>query len=64
MFGAETLEGILGAIDPLLSDADKFKQRAGAEILSGVLRGVFFFFLNSSNLLIMLLKDPNTGPSH
>lgn len=39
MFGAEALEGILAAIDPLLSDADKFKQRAGAEILSGVLRG-------------------------
>ncbi|KAF9459432.1 hypothetical protein BDZ94DRAFT_1312356 [Collybia nuda] len=39
MFGAETLEGILSAIDPLLSDIDKFKQRAGAEILSGILRG-------------------------
>lgn len=41
IFGAEALEGILAAIDPLLSDADKFKQRAGAEILSGILRGEY-----------------------
>jgi hypothetical protein len=26
-------------IDPLLFDTDKYKQRAGAEILTGILRG-------------------------
>ncbi|KAF8807254.1 hypothetical protein BYT27DRAFT_7189352 [Phlegmacium glaucopus] len=39
MFGDEGLDGILLVIEPLLFDSDKYRQRAGAEILSGILRG-------------------------
>lgn len=39
MFEAEGLDQLLLVIDPLLSDADKFKQRSGAEFLTGLLRG-------------------------
>ncbi|KAJ7293229.1 hypothetical protein C8J57DRAFT_19449 [Mycena rebaudengoi] len=39
MFEHEILDDILKTIDPLLSDSDKFKQRAGAEFLAGLLRG-------------------------
>jgi len=39
MFGDEGLNEILLVIEPLLVDPDKYKQRAGAEILSGILRG-------------------------
>ncbi|KAJ6604293.1 hypothetical protein DFH09DRAFT_1300536 [Mycena vulgaris] len=39
MFEHEVLEEILKIIDPLLSDSDKFKQRAGAEFLAGLWRG-------------------------
>ena len=34
------LDTILNSIDPLLTDADRFKQRAGAEVLVGLLRGM------------------------
>jgi len=37
----QDLESILSVIDTSLSDADKFSQRAGAEMLAGVLRGLF-----------------------
>ena len=40
MLEHEGLDDILSAVDPLLSDPDKFKQRGGAEILAGVLRGM------------------------
>ena len=30
---------MLAAIEPLLIDADRYKQRAGAEVLAGILRG-------------------------
>lgn len=40
-FQHEGLENILAAIDLPLSDLDKFRQRAGAEILVGVLRGSY-----------------------
>ena len=30
-------------MDPLVTDADKFKQRAGAEMLSGLLRGTVLY---------------------
>ncbi len=39
MFGDEGSEELLLVIEPLLFDSDKYKQRAGAEILSGILRG-------------------------
>lgn len=32
---------MLSAIEPLLTDSDRYKQRAGAEILCGILRGTF-----------------------
>lgn len=34
------LDTILSSIDPLLTDPDRFKQRAGAEVLVGLLRGI------------------------
>jgi proteasome activator subunit 4 len=42
MFENDGLDSVLAATDPLLSDADRFKQRAGAEILAGLLRGALF----------------------
>lgn len=33
------LDGVLDAIEPLLWDTDKYKQRAGAEIWAGFMRG-------------------------
>ena len=39
MFGDEGLDDIFEVIESLLVDSDKYKQRAGAEILSGILRG-------------------------
>lgn len=41
MFEHEVLDDILAVSDPLLLDPDKFKQRAGAEFLAGLLRGLF-----------------------
>ncbi|KAJ6501707.1 hypothetical protein C8R47DRAFT_1108448 [Mycena vitilis] len=39
MFEHDVLDVILETIDPLVSDSDKFKQRAGAEFLAGLWRG-------------------------
>lgn len=39
MFQHEVLDLLITVIDPLLSDADKFKQRAAGELLAGLLRG-------------------------
>ncbi|KIY51336.1 hypothetical protein FISHEDRAFT_37321 [Fistulina hepatica ATCC 64428] len=39
LLGPHAFVHIFDAMDPLLSDSDKFKQRAGAELLVGVLRG-------------------------
>ena len=33
------LDTILDSIGPLLTDSDRFRQRAGAEVLVGLLRG-------------------------
>jgi proteasome activator subunit 4 len=33
-------ENILNSVEPLLWDADRFKQRAGAEMLAGITRGM------------------------
>ncbi|ETW87560.1 hypothetical protein HETIRDRAFT_469691 [Heterobasidion irregulare TC 32-1] len=38
-FQGDGLDKILSTIDPLLWETDRFKQRAGAEVLSGLLRG-------------------------
>lgn len=39
MFEHEVVDAILSVMDPLLSDSDKFKQRAGGEFLTGLIRG-------------------------
>ena len=39
-------ENILNATELLLWDTDRFKQRAGAEILAGITRGVLILYLN------------------
>lgn len=39
MFEDKHVESILSAIEPLLTDSDRFKQRAGTELLAGLLRG-------------------------
>jgi proteasome activator subunit 4 len=39
LYGKAPLDGALPVIEPLMTDPDKFKQRASAEILSGLLRG-------------------------
>ncbi|KAH9487094.1 Proteasome activator complex subunit 4 [Psilocybe cubensis] len=51
IFGNDGLEDILAVVDPLLSDADKYKQRAGAEILAGILRGSKHWTASASNKL-------------
>ncbi|TFK76811.1 hypothetical protein BDN72DRAFT_829977 [Pluteus cervinus] len=38
-FEGRCLDNCLATIEPLLSDSDNFKQRAGAELLAGVIRG-------------------------
>ncbi|KAG1755009.1 uncharacterized protein EDB91DRAFT_1096702 [Suillus paluster] len=39
LFNGEHLHLILQAVEPLMTDADKFKQAAAAEMLTGLLRG-------------------------
>lgn len=39
MFGGEKLDELLGVLEPLLLDQDRFRQRAAAEMLAGILRG-------------------------
>lgn len=39
MFEGEKLDELLNVIDLLVRDTDKFKQRAAAEFLVGLLRG-------------------------
>jgi proteasome activator subunit 4 len=40
LFNGEDLRQILSVVEPLVIDADKFKQGAAAEILTGLLRGM------------------------
>lgn len=40
MFEHSILDETLGVIDPLLEDNDRYQQRAGAELLAGLLRGM------------------------
>ncbi len=39
MFEHKQLDDILNVIEPLLTDPDRYKQRAGTELLAGLLRG-------------------------
>jgi proteasome activator subunit 4 len=40
LFNGEDLHQVLSVVEPLVTDADKFKQAAAAEILTGLLRGM------------------------
>ncbi len=42
MFEHEILEDIFPALEPVLTDSDRYRQRAGAEILVGLIRGLPF----------------------
>lgn len=44
MFQGEALDEILEVMEPLIFDTDKYKQRAGGEIFSGLIRGLFLFY--------------------
>ena len=39
MLAQYDLDGIFDIIEPLLLDTDKYKQRAGAEVWAGLVRG-------------------------
>lgn len=39
MFGPDILQETFTVLDPLLVDNDRFRQRAGAELLAGLIRG-------------------------
>jgi hypothetical protein len=39
MFEGEYLDVVLAVIEPLWTDTDRFKQRAAAELIGGVMRG-------------------------
>ena len=45
-------ENILNSVEPLLWDADRFKQRAGAEMLAGITRGMTTVALIKFELLL------------
>ncbi|KAF9474298.1 hypothetical protein BDN70DRAFT_884955 [Pholiota conissans] len=51
IFGDDGLTQILEAVDPLLFDSDKYKQRAGAEIICGLMRGSKHWAPTASNRL-------------
>jgi proteasome activator subunit 4 len=61
MLEHEVLDDILAAIDPLLLDSDKFKQRGGAEILAGVLRGPY---ISDGISLHIEIDGKSTGSKH
>jgi hypothetical protein len=39
VFGESLMDNILNEVDPLILDADKFKQRAAGELVLALLRG-------------------------
>ncbi|KAJ8084329.1 Proteasome activator BLM10 [Marasmius tenuissimus] len=51
MFNGSNLERLLGVIETLISDSDKYKQRAGGEFLTGILRGSKHWPPSKSNVL-------------
>ncbi|KAJ3807112.1 hypothetical protein F5876DRAFT_90743 [Lentinula aff. lateritia] len=51
IFETDGLAKLLEVIDPLLFDSDKFKQRAGGEVLTGLFRGSKHWSKNSANQL-------------
>lgn len=42
MFEGDHLEKLLAILEPLWQDSDRFKQRAAAELVGGMMRGVRF----------------------
>lgn len=61
-FEHEWLAEMLAAVEPLFSDTDRYKQRAGAEVLSGLLRGAFC--ARCAVMQLMVLQDPSIGRSN
>jgi proteasome activator subunit 4 len=53
MFEDELLKTVLPVIEPLLVDTDRFKQRAGAEILTGLIRGTCFTRAPRASLTVL-----------
>ncbi|KAF9015006.1 hypothetical protein BDQ17DRAFT_1418131 [Cyathus striatus] len=51
LFEDAQLEHFLSSLDPLISDSDKYKQRAGAEALVGIVRGSKHWLRSSSEKL-------------
>ena len=47
MLEHKQLDDILTVIEPLLTDSDRFKQRAGTELLAGLLRGMGALFITT-----------------
>ena len=54
MFESNKLEELLSVVDPLLGESDRFKQRAAAEILAGLLRGEYQL---TCFIMFILLSD-------
>lgn len=51
MFWGENIDEVLIVLDPLLWDSDRFRQRAAAEILAGILRGRLASFKKTFRIL-------------
>lgn len=51
MFGVEFFDAVVKVLEPLLSDSDKFKQRAAGEFLAGLIRGAKHWPVDSSEKL-------------
>ncbi len=50
MYPYEVLAPIFENMESLLSDSDKYKQRAGGEVLTGLVRGWFARYLSSKRI--------------
>lgn len=61
MYETESLEKLLPAIDSLVTDPDRFKQRAAAEALAGVSMTVDYVAIEAE-ILFSSCEGPNTGP--
>lgn len=64
MFEHEVVDAILSVMDPLLSDSDKFKQRAGGEFLTGLIRGKLLFSCCADNVTPIFCKGAKHWPKH
>lgn len=62
LFNGEDLHQILSVVEPLVTDADKFKQAAAAEILTGLLRGMSDVRFGCVYAQCAFSQDRNIGP--